>query len=141
MSAKRGVWRSSVQVQYTLTAAEWREARDLFNTRGKRGSGEIWAWMLVAVPIIGSIGDLAHTASVSDITLRDSILPLLLLLAAATIAALILTGRWRARSAGRAAGVTETMWDVQIDETGVRRFRAGQRDEATTTYTWDAFAE
>ncbi|MBS1815245.1 MAG: hypothetical protein JSS87_10255 [Acidobacteria bacterium] len=127
-------------MQYTLTAAEWREARYLFHTRGKRGAGEAWAWMLVAVPILGSIGDLAHTAQVSGITLHDSIAPLLLLLAAAAIAALILTNRWRARNAGRAAGLIDETWSVQLGEAGVQRSRIGDNGEPAAAYTWEQFA-
>lgn len=130
-----------MQVQFTVTTADWREARYLYRTRGKRGGGEMFAWMLVAVPLIGSVGDLAHTASVSGITLRDTVLPLVLLLASVTITALILINRARDRKAAKLSGMTEIQWELQINEAGFRRHCPGAADVPSVTYRWEEFRD
>lgn len=130
-----------MQVQFTLTTADWREARYLHRTRGKRGGGEMFAWMLVAVPIIGSVGDLAHTAKESGITLRDTVLPLLLLLAAATMAMFLLLKRAQDRKAARLSGMTGVIWELQMHEAGFRRHCPEDESRSSATYRWEEFRD
>lgn len=128
-----------VQVRFAITAKEWREARYLYRTRGERSSGDSWALLLIMVPLVGSIGDIAHMLSVSGFSPRGSVLPILLLLASASAAALLWRSRTRDRRAGEASGLTVGEWTVNIAETGFERFRQADGGASRMARSWEEF--
>lgn len=128
-----------MQVRFAVTAKEWREARYLYRTRSERSSGDSWALLLIMVPLVGSLGDIVHMISVSGFSPRGSVLPVLLLLASASAAALLWRSRARDRRAGEALGVTVSQWTVNIGENGLERFREGDAGASRIARTWEDF--
>lgn len=115
----------SVQVRYAVSAKEWREARYLHRTRGRRSSADSWAILLILVPLVGAVGDILHTVSTDGFSAQGSVLPLLLLLASASAAALLWMAHQRDRRAGQRSGITLGEWTANITENGFERFREG----------------
>lgn len=130
-----------MQVRYTVSLKDWREARYLYRTRGRRSSADSWAILLVLVPLVGAVGDMLHTIFTTGFSARGSVLPLLLLFASASAAALLWMARYRDRRAGFRSGITLGQWTANITENGFERFREDwpADDPQRIVYGWDHF--
>lgn len=110
-----------MRVRYTLTTKEWREGRRLSREKQKKSSVSLWVWACIVMPLLGSIGDILHSIRQSkDAMYRGSLLPVLLLLASLTVAAMVAV-RWRNERAleARASTPAEDV-EMEVGEDGVR---------------------
>lgn len=110
-----------MRVTYNWTQPEWSEAVTLATARRTRASGVSgMVYALVGIPIVGAALDaLRALGTTQQLTLRGSVVPLLLLALFACLTAALLLSRWRRRQ--RMATQTpmpQGQWEAVLQEAG-----------------------
>jgi len=131
-----------MQVRFSITAREMREARRLAQAKRTRSSISIWVWACLVIPLVGSFGDLIREVrQAKGVSISGSVLPEILLVAAVVLTAFLVLRLRRGTSMkpGLSAAGGEVAMSFREDGLHCFEVDAGVADEECLR--WESFQD